>query len=32
MGIVSGHLVGLIANQVEERSFVVRYDPSAGRR
>jgi hypothetical protein len=29
MGIVSDHLVGLIAKQVEERSLVVWYDPSA---
>src|SRR5437762_6862655 len=29
MGIVSEHLVGLIAKQVEERSLVVWYDPSA---
>ncbi len=29
MGIVSEHLVGLIAKQVEERSLVVWYDPGA---
>src|SRR5579871_4551338 len=29
MGIVSAHLVGLIAKQVEERSLVVWYDPGA---
>src|SRR4051794_6512162 len=29
MGIVSKHLVGLIAKQVEERSLVVWYDPGA---
>jgi PglZ domain len=29
MGIVSEHLVGLIAKQVEERSLVVWYDPDA---
>lgn len=29
MGIVSEHLVGLIAKQIEERSLVVWYDPGA---
>src|SRR5579862_8798645 len=29
MGIVSEHLVGLIAKQVEERSLVLWYDPGA---
>ena len=29
MGIVSEHLVGLIAKQVEENSLVVWYDPNA---
>jgi hypothetical protein len=29
MGIVSDHLVGLIAKQVEERCLVVWYDPGA---
>jgi hypothetical protein len=29
VGIVSEHMVGLIANQVEENSVVVSYDPGA---